>query len=101
MEHMSFMSFVFQNVYLFGDTIENNVKFGKSGATHEEVACACKKARCHDFIMSLPDGCGTVIDEGGAMLSGGEKQRISIERAIWPGTGKATAAPLKYYLFSG
>lgn len=79
MEHMSF---VFQNVYLFGDTIENNVRFGKSEASHEEVVEACKKARCHDFIMSLPEGYGTVIGEGGATLSGGEKQRISIARAI-------------------
>ncbi|MDD3796962.1 MAG: ABC transporter ATP-binding protein [Lachnospiraceae bacterium] len=79
MEHMSF---VFQNVYLFGDTIENNVKFGKLDASHEEVVEACKKARCHDFIMSLPDDYSTFIGEGGATLSGGEKQRISIARAI-------------------
>ena len=79
MEHISF---VFQNVYLFGDTIENNVKFGKADATHEEVVEACKKARCHDFISALPDGYDTVIGEGGASLSGGEKQRISIARAI-------------------
>lgn len=79
MEHMSF---VFQNIYLFNDTIENNVKFGKSNASHEEVVEACKKARCHDFIMSLPEGYNTVIGEGGATLSGGEKQRISIARAI-------------------
>lgn len=69
-------------MYLFGDTIENNVRFGKSEASHEEVVEACKKARCHDFIMSLPEGYGTVIGEGGATLSGGEKQRISIARAI-------------------
>lgn len=79
---MENISFVFQNVYLFGDTIENNVKFGKADAAHEEVAEACKKARCHDFIEELPDGYNTVIGEGGATLSGGEKQRISIARAI-------------------
>lgn len=79
MEHMSF---VFQNVYLFCDTIENNVRFGKADATREEIVKACKKARCHDFIMSLPDGYNTVIGEGGATLSGGEKQRISIARAM-------------------
>jgi len=75
-------SFVFQNVYLFNDTIRNNVKIGKNDATDEEIIEACKKARCHDFIMSLPDGYDTVISEGGSSLSGGEKQRISIARAI-------------------
>ena len=79
---MEYMSFVFQNVYLFSDTIENNVKFGKVDATHEEVVEACKKARCNDFIEALPDGYNTVIGEGGATLSGGEKQRVSIARAI-------------------
>lgn len=76
------VSMVFQNVYLFGDTIENNIKFGRPNATREEVEAAAKKACCHDFIMALPDGYGTVIGEGGATLSGGEKQRISIARAI-------------------
>lgn len=75
-------SFVFQDVYLFSDTIENNIKFGKSNATHEEVVEAAKKASCHEFIENLPDGYNTVIGEGGASLSGGEKQRISIARAI-------------------
>ena len=75
-------SFVFQNVYLFNDTIKNNIKFGKSNATDEEVIEACKKARCHDFIMSLPEGYDTVLLEGGQSISGGEKQRISIARAI-------------------
>ncbi|MBE7069738.1 MAG: ABC transporter ATP-binding protein [Ruminococcaceae bacterium] len=79
---MSQISVVFQNVYLFADTIENNIKFGMSDASHEEVVAAAKKACCHDFIMSLPDGYSTVIGEGGATLSGGEKQRISIARAI-------------------
>lgn len=79
---LSKMSFVFQNVYLFEDTIENNVKFGKVSATHEEVVEACKKARCHEFIMELKDGYQTMIGEGGATLSGGEKQRISIARAM-------------------
>jgi ATP-binding cassette subfamily B protein len=79
---MSRISVVFQNVYLFADTIENNIKFGMSDASHEDVVAAAKKACCHDFIMSLPDGYSTVIGEGGATLSGGEKQRISIARAI-------------------
>ncbi len=79
---MSNFSFVFQSVYLFADTIENNIKFGRQDATHEEVVEAAKKACCHDFIMKLPHGYDTVIGEGGASLSGGEKQRISIARAI-------------------
>ena len=79
---MSQISMVFQNVYLFADTIENNIKFGTPDASHEDVVTAAKKACCHDFIMSLPDGYSTVIGEGGATLSGGEKQRISIARAI-------------------
>ena len=79
---MNNFSFVFQNVYLFADTIENNIKFGRPEATHEEVVGAAKKACCHDFISKLPDGYNTVIGEGGATLSGGEKQRISIARAI-------------------
>lgn len=76
------ISMVFQNVYLFDDTIENNIKFGKPEATHEEVIEAAKKACCDDFISTLPDGYNTVIGEGGASLSGGEKQRISIARAM-------------------
>ncbi len=79
---MENFAFVFQTVYLFADTIENNIKFGRQNASHEEVVEAAKKACCHDFIMKLPDGYGTVIGEGGASLSGGEKQRISIARAI-------------------
>ncbi len=79
---MSRISVVFQNVYLFADTIENNIRFGMKDASHEAVVAAAKKACCHDFIMSLPDGYDTVIGEGGATLSGGEKQRISIARAI-------------------
>ena len=75
-------SFVFQSVYLFADTIENNIKFGRQDASHEEVMEAAKKACCHDFISKLPNGYDTVIGEGGATLSGGEKQRISIARAI-------------------
>jgi len=75
-------SFVFQRVYLFEDTIANNIRFGEPDAPMEKVIEAAKKARCHDFIMSLPDGYETVIGEGGASLSGGEKQRISIARAI-------------------
>lgn len=82
---MSNFAFVFQSVYLFADTIENNIKFGRQDASHEEVVEAAKKACCHDFIMKLPDGYDTVIGEGGASLSGGEKQRISIARAIMKG----------------
>ncbi len=73
---------VFQNVYLFQDTIANNIKFGKPNATMDEVIEAAKKACCHDFIKSLPNGYNTVIGEGGSNISGGEKQRISIARAI-------------------
>ncbi len=79
---MNNFSFVFQTVYLFADTIENNIRFGRPDATREEVIEAAKKACCHDFISQLPDGYDTVIGEGGATLSGGEKQRISIARAI-------------------
>ena len=79
---MNQISMVFQNVYLFADTIENNIKFGRPEATHEEVVAAAKKACCDEFIEALPDGYQTVIGEGGASLSGGEKQRISIARAM-------------------
>ena len=81
-ELMSRISMVSQRTYLFEDTILNNIKFGKSDATFEEVQQVAKSARCHDFIMSLPDGYNTVIKEGGNSLSGGEKQRISIARAM-------------------
>ena len=79
---MNSISMVFQDVYLFEDTIENNIKFGKQNASHEEVVQAAKKARCHEFIEVLPEGYNTLIGEGGASLSGGEKQRISIARAM-------------------
>lgn len=79
---LSNISMVFQNVYLFNDTIYNNIKFGNPEATHEEVIAAARKARCHQFIMELENGYETVVDEGGSSLSGGEKQRISIARAI-------------------
>ena len=79
---MKNFSFVFQNVYLFHDTIANNIRFGEPDAPMEKVIAAAKKACCHDFISSLPNGYDTVIGEGGASLSGGEKQRISIARAI-------------------
>lgn len=79
---MDQISMVFQNVYLFADTIENNIKFGCPDATHEEVVAAARKACCDDFIEALPEGYNTVIGEGGASLSGGEKQRISIARAM-------------------
>ena len=76
------ISMVFQKVYLFHDTIENNIRFGNPSATQEEIEAAAKKARCHDFIIQLPNGYQTIIGEGGSTLSGGEKQRISIARAI-------------------
>ena len=76
------ISMVFQNVYLFHDTIRNNICFGRPDATEEEVIAAAKAARCHDFIVSLPRGYDTVVGEGGGTLSGGEKQRISIARAM-------------------
>lgn len=79
---MDQISMVFQKVYLFADTIENNIKFGRPDATHAQVVEAARKACCHEFIEALPDGYNTVIGEGGATLSGGEKQRISIARAI-------------------
>ena len=79
---MDQISMVFQNVYLFADTIENNIKFGRPQATHAEVVEAARKACCADFIEALPDGYDTVIGEGSASLSGGEKQRISIARAM-------------------
>ena len=79
---MNSISMVFQDVYLFEDTIENNIKFGKQNASHEEVVQAAKKARCHEFIEALSEGYNTLIGEGGASLSGGEKQRISIARAM-------------------
>lgn len=76
------ISMVFQNVYLFHDTIGNNIKFGKPDATTEEIVEAAKRARCHDFIAALPEGYDTIVGEGGSSLSGGEKQRISIARAM-------------------
>ena len=79
---MKNFSFVFQNVYLFHDTVANNIRFGQPEAPMEKVIEAAKKACAHDFIMALPDGYDTVIGEGGASLSGGEKQRISIARAM-------------------
>ena len=79
---MDSISMVFQNVYLFEDTIENNIKFGRPNASMDEVIAAAKKARCHEFIMELPNQYQTLIGEGGASLSGGEKQRISIARAM-------------------
>ena len=75
-------SFVFQNVYLFHDTVANNIRFGQPDAPMEKVVEAAKKARCHDFIMKLPQGYETVIGETGGTLSGGERQRVSIARAM-------------------
>ena len=79
---LSNISMVFQNVYLFHDTVRANICFGTERASEEEMIRAAKQARCHDFIMALPEGYDTVIGEGGSTLSGGEKQRISIARAI-------------------
>ena len=79
---MKNISMVFQSVYLFNDTVENNIKFGRPDATHEQVVAAARAACCHNFIMALPDGYDTVLGEGGGSLSGGEKQRISIARAM-------------------
>ena len=79
---LSLISMVFQNVYLFNDTVENNIRFGRPDASREEVVAAAKRARCHDFIIGLPQGYDTVLEEGGASLSGGERQRVSIARAI-------------------
>lgn len=76
------VSMVFQDVYLFNDTVENNIKFGVPEATHEQVVAAAKRARCHEFISALPQGYDTVLEEGGASLSGGERQRVSIARAL-------------------
>ena len=81
-ELMNQISMVFQRVYLFQDTIYNNISMGKPDATEKEIYAAAKKARCYDFVMALPDGFQTVVGEGGATLSGGEKQRISIARCI-------------------
>ena len=79
---MKNFSFVFQNVYLFHDTIANNIRFGQPDAPMEQVIAAAKKARCHDFIMKLPQGYETVVGEAGGSLSGGERQRLSIARAM-------------------
>ena len=79
---LEYISMVFQNVYLFHDSVENNIRFGRPEATREQVIAAAKRACCHDFILSLPEGYDTIIGEGGSTLSGGEKQRISIARAI-------------------
>ena len=79
---MERISMVFQDVYLFQDTIRNNIRFGKADATEEEIMAAAKKACCHDFIMKLPQAYDTLVGEGGCTLSGGERQRISIARAI-------------------
>ena len=73
---------VFQRVYLFQDTVFNNIAMGKTDASREEVIEVAKKARCYDFIMNLPNGFDTVIGEGGTDLSGGEQQRISIARCM-------------------
>lgn len=79
---LSNFTFVFQDVYLFDDTVKNNIKFGKSNASDEEIIEVAKQAQCHDFIMKLPQGYDTVLQEGGSNLSGGERQRISIARAM-------------------
>ena len=79
---MQQISIVFQDVYLFNDTIYNNIRVGRETATRDEIEIAARKAQCHDFIAAMPDGYETLVGEGGSTLSGGEKQRISIARAI-------------------
>ncbi|WP_342758933.1 ABC transporter ATP-binding protein [Kineothrix sedimenti] len=79
---LSKISVVFQDVHLFNDTVENNIRFGKPDATRDEIKEAAKKAKCHDFIMALPEGYNTIVGENGGLLSGGERQRVSIARAI-------------------
>ncbi len=79
---MQQISIVFQDVYLFNDTIYNNIRVGRETATREEIEAAARKAQCHEFITAMPDGYDTLVGEGGSTLSGGEKQRISIARAI-------------------
>ena len=79
---MQQVSIVFQDVYLFNDTIYNNIRVGRETATREEIEAAARKAQCHNFITAMPDGYETMVGEGGSTLSGGEKQRISIARAI-------------------
>lgn len=81
-ELMDQISMVFQRVYLFQDTIYNNIAMGRPDASEEEVIQAAKKARCYDFVTALPDGFQTIVGEGGATLSGGERQRIAIARCI-------------------
>ncbi len=82
---MKNISMVFQDVYLFQDTVANNIRYGKEDATQEEIEMSAKLANCYDFIMQLPEGFDTMIGEGGSTLSGGEKQRISIARAMLKG----------------
>ena len=79
---LRYISIVFQHVYLFHDTILNNIRFGRPEASFEEIKEAAKKAACHEFIENLPNGYNTMLGEGGSTLSGGEKQRLSIARAI-------------------
>ena len=81
-ELLTNISMIFQDVYLVNDTIENNIKLGKPDATHEEVVKVAKDASCHEFITELENSYDTVVGEGGSTLSGGEKQRISIARAL-------------------
>ena len=82
-EHlMEYMSFVFQDVVLFNDTVYNNIKIGNMNATEEQVLAAAKAARCDEFIEKMPDGYQTVLGENGSTLSGGERQRLSIARAL-------------------
>lgn len=81
-ELMRKISMVFQDVYLFEDTVENNIRYGRENTTQEESEAAARQACCHDFIMKLPQGYDTMVGEGGSTLSGGEKQRISIARAM-------------------
>ena len=79
---MSYMSFVFQDVTLFNDTVMNNIRIGNPNATDEQVIAAAKAAYCDEFVREMPDGYQTILGENGSTLSGGERQRISIARAL-------------------
>ena len=95
---ISNISVVFQKIYLFNDTIYNNIAFGKINASREEIMEAARKARCYDFIMALPDGFDTMVGEGGATLSGGEKQMLAMARGLMSGPKLCLFDELSYGL---